>query len=171
MPSSERIYRKRHGSALMRHQRGWALLSMVLASVLVSVAATTAFMSMRLERERERQLELLSVGRSIVLALRSYNRAKWATQPEWPKDLSELVEDRRSARVERHLRRIPIDPLTGKAEWAVIRQGDRIIGVHSPARVKPMVRRGFHPEQSAFERAETVSQWRFIALQENPSTP
>jgi len=152
-------------------ERGWALLTMVLAALLVSVSGTTAFASMRLERERERQLELLATGRSIVLALRSYNKAEWATQPEWPRDLSELVEDRRSPSVRRHLRRVPVDPITGKPEWVLLLEGGRIIGVHSPGKTKTLIRRGFHPELKGFDRAVTVNEWRFLAPIDQPSRP
>jgi type II secretory pathway pseudopilin PulG len=152
-------------------QHGWALLTMVLAALLVSVSATTAFVSMRLERERERQQELLANGRTLVLALRSYHKAEWATQPEWPRDLSELVEDRRSPRIQRHLRRIPIDPITGKPEWGLLREGGRIIGVHSSGTAKTLIRRGFHPEFAGFDRALTVNEWRFLAPLEQPSRP
>lgn len=152
-------------------QRGWALLTMVLAALLVSVSATTAFVSMRLERERERQQELLATGRSLVLALRSYHKAEWATQPEWPRDLSELVEDRRSPTIQRHLRRIPVDPITGKSDWGLLREGGRIIGVHSPSTAKTLIRRGFHPEFTGFEQALTVNEWRFVAALAQPTRP
>jgi type II secretory pathway pseudopilin PulG len=152
-------------------QRGWALLTMLLAALLVSISAATAQVAMRIEREREREAELLDVGRSVVAALGSYRAAAATTQPEWPRSLVELLEDKRTARTVRHLRRLPTDPTTGRAEWGLLREGDRIVGVHSLSSRPPLRRRNFPPEFAAFERANRLSDWHFTAYSTANSPP
>jgi hypothetical protein len=94
------------------------------------------------------------------------------TQPEWPRTLAELLEDKRTARTVRHLRRLPVDPTSGRAEWGLLREGDRIVGVHSLSSRPPLRRRNFPPEFAAFERARRLSDWHFTAYSTaNAATP
>jgi type II secretory pathway pseudopilin PulG len=154
MPSSDR---RRQGAG------GWALLTMLLATALVALSATVAVTAHRIEREREREAELLRAGAEIASAIGRYRDSPFATAPELPRSFGDLIEDRRGPRAIRHLRRVPRDPITDRAEWGLLREGDRIAGVHSLATRPPLRRHGFPPAFAAFESAATLREWRFTA--------
>ena len=150
---------------------GWALLTALLSAMLIGLSATAAQISLRIEREREREQQLLQIGREVVAALRSYRDAVGVTQPELPRQLSDLVDDKRAIGVMRHLRRIPLDPFTGKEDWGLVRQGDRIIGIYSQATRAPLTRRGFPADFADFAKAARLSDWRFVLSPAEPTPP
>ena len=81
---------------------------------------------------------------------------------EWPKTLEDLLLDRRWPEVRRHLRRIYVDPFTGKPEWGLIMHGDRIVGVHSLSESLPLRTAGFPREYEQFASAASHAEWKFI---------
>lgn len=139
-------------------------MTALLSALLVGLAGMTAQVGARIERERERELELLRAGRAIALALASYRASPFAVAPEFPRELAELVEDRRGPRVLRHLRSVPLDPVTGRRDWVAIVESGRIVGVHSASTRPPLRRTGFPPELVAFEKARTLADWRFVPV-------
>jgi len=153
----------RRSLAPPRRVRGWALLTALLAALLVGLAGMTAQVSARVEREREREDELLRVGTAIARALASYRASPLVSVPEFPKDLTELVEDRRGPRVLRHLRAVPRDPATDQREWILVRDAGRIVGVRSASTRPPLRKVGFPPEYASFEKARTLADWTFTA--------
>jgi type II secretory pathway pseudopilin PulG len=167
-PSSDRSNRAAGGRA---RSGGWALLTAVLSAMLIGLSATAAQISLRIEREREREQQLLQIGREFIAALRSYRDAVGVTQPELPRQLSDLVDDKRAIGVMRHLRRIPLDPFTGKEDWGLVRQGDRIVGIHSQATRAPLTRRGFPADFADFDKAARLSDWRFVLSPAEPTPP
>jgi hypothetical protein len=60
------------------------------------------------------------------------------TAKRYPARLGDLLEDRRFLSRQRYLRRIYVDPMTGKAEWGLVQapQGG-VMGVYSLAEGKP----------------------------------
>ena len=167
-PSSDRSNRAARSRA---RSGGWALLTAVLSAMLIGLSATAAQISLRIEREREREQQLLQIGREFIAALRSYRDAVGVTQPELPRQLSDLVDDKRAIGVMRHLRRIPLDPFTGKEDWGLVRQGDRIVGIHSQATRTPLTRRGFPADFADFDKAARLSDWRFVLSPAEPTPP
>jgi hypothetical protein len=153
---------RRHLAARPR-ARGWALLTALLAALLVGLAGMTAQVSARVEREREREDELLRAGAAIARALASYRASPLAPVQELPKELAELVEDRRGPRVLRHLRTVPLDPATARRDWIVVREAGRVVGVRSSSTRPPLRKVGFPPEYAAFEKARTLGDWTFTA--------
>ena len=105
-------------------------------------------------------------------AISEYYRSTPQATRQLPARLEDLLEDRRSGATRRHLRRIYLDPLTGKPEWGLVKQGDRVSGVYSLAGGAPVRRAGFAKGDDAFAGASSYAQWRFIAtdLQANPSS-
>jgi hypothetical protein len=61
----------------------------------------------------------------------------------------------------RHLRKVFVDPVTGKAEWGLVLIGDRIVGVHSLSEQKPIKQANFEAEVIHFANAENYTQWVF----------
>jgi type II secretory pathway pseudopilin PulG len=142
-----------------RRQAGVTYL-MLLALVFLmglGLAGVAAYWQTTAQREKEK--ELLFIGQQFRSALVSYA----ASAKQYPEALEQLLNDERSPTVRRHLRRIYADPLTGKADWGLIRRGGRIIGVYSLAPGSPLIRDGFPKELTDFARAEGYGDWRFQA--------
>lgn len=79
-----------------------------------------------------------------------------------PKELIDLTKDPRQAVLRRHLRHVPIDPITGKAEWGVLRTPDGFVAaVHSLSDARPIKVANFEADFAAFEGSEKYSEWKF----------
>jgi type II secretory pathway pseudopilin PulG len=74
----------------------------------------------RFERRREKEAEMVARAQEIVSAIATYRQA--VPNSGGPASLQDLVEDRRGPRTLRHLRRIWVDPLTGRADWGLVRE-------------------------------------------------
>jgi hypothetical protein len=83
----------------------------------------------------------------------------------YPDSLERLLSDDRFPIVKRHLRKIFLDPMTGKAEWGLIRKpGFGIVGVHSLSAQKPFKRANFHERYAVFAGAMSYQDWEFVYL-------
>ena len=90
-------------------------------ALLFIVAMTSALAAMGTQRwqtlvAREREAEQMYRAQQIAVALGRYHAALPAAK-QWPRTLDDLLDDRRSGVVVRHLRRVYVDPATGKADW------------------------------------------------------
>ncbi|WP_395406770.1 type II secretion system protein [Pseudoduganella sp. UC29_106] len=104
-------------------QRGFTYLSVViLVAIIGLVGAATLRLGVTMQRAAAEE-ELLRIGAEFSDALQSYAAATPAGQPTFPPSLKELLKDPRFPQVRRHLRRIYVDPMTGKPEWGLVRAG------------------------------------------------
>jgi type II secretory pathway pseudopilin PulG len=141
---------------------GFTYLGVLLAVALAGVALAAAATVWSTAAQREREAELLFVGDQYRRAIGSYFDASPGAK-EYPRSLGDLLEDRRLPVVRRHLRRPFPDPMTGEADWGVVRSGDRIQGVYSRSGARPIKRAGFATADEAFAGAASYRDWRFVA--------
>jgi len=114
---------------------------------------------------RERERELLFIGGEFRRAIESYYQDSPGAAKNYPQELADLVLDRRFPTPRRHLRRLYRDPMTGKAEWAVLEAPTGgIMGVHSLSEAETLKRAGFRLENRSFENTGRYSQWEFSYL-------
>lgn len=128
--------------------------------------------SIAVQRDRER--ELLSIGRQFRAAIGSYYETKLvAGRREYPESLDDLLLDPRSPGLTRHLRKVFVDPMTGKPEWGLVRVGGRITGVHSLSETVPVKQDGFEPDDAGFRSRGKISDWVFsyAGRRQEPGTP
>lgn len=135
----------------------WVLFSVSLMGV--SLALAGEIYATSLKREQEEQL--LAIGRQFQHALSSYRNATPVGELPYPRSLEELLEDRRGPVVRRHLRKIFVDPMTGRAEWGEVRVGGRITGVYSFATSTPIKRTGFEVSFGSFDEVNHFHGWVF----------
>lgn len=148
----------RTGDAFIR-ERGYSyLLLLVLIAVLGTASSAAVSLGATLAR-RDAEQHLLVIGTEFQLALTSHAGG--------PRELDDLIRDPRVSGIRRHLRRIPIDPLTGGERWGLVRDAQGgIVGVYSLAHGVPLKRTGFDSRWAAFEEAASYRQWVF-----GPRTP
>ena len=142
-----------------RGQSGFALMALLLIVAVSGFALASAAQIWSTASRRDKEEELLHIGREIRQAIRSYALSSPGGQ-QYPQRLEDLVLDPRFPFVKRHLRRIYADPLTGETQWGLVKLGDSIIGVHSLARGMPL-KTTLDPELGIADDAQTYEQWTF----------
>lgn len=141
---------------------GFTYLWVLLVVALMGVGLTLAVEIDSTAAQRERERELLSIGRQFRVAIgRYYESQLTGGRREYPTSLEDLLKDNRSPGLRRHLRKIFVDPMTGKAEWGVVRVQGRIVGVHSLSERMPIKQDGFEPDDAPFRGKQKISEWVF----------
>lgn len=116
-----------------------------------------------LDARRAREAELVWRGEQFRLAIEAYASVPVGEgQSQLPRRLEDLLEDRRSGELQRHLKRIWPDPMTGRTEWGLVREGDGITGVHSLSTARPL---------NAPEGVLRYEQWTFVLGQPQALRP
>jgi type II secretory pathway pseudopilin PulG len=159
--------------------RGIVLLALLVALALLAIGLMSAVDVWALSRQREREQELLFVGDQYRQAIRRYySAAPGGAQRGYPPSIEVLLEDDRFPIPVRHLRRAYPDPITGKAEWGLLKAGDRILGVYSLSEAAPIKQAGFPPIYQIFKDATSYKDWVFAYVPRrgalvptNPATP
>ena len=142
-------------------QRGFTYLWVLLAIGLVAagLAATAEVASTAARRDKE--AELLFAGDQFARAIARYRAAVPGSQ-QYPQRLENLLADNRFPNVRRHLRRIYRDPMTGGAEWGLVRgPNGGIVGVYSTSTAPPIKTANFPKEYAAFAGATSYRDWVF----------
>lgn len=156
------------------HVRGFTYLSLIIVVAIVGlIAASAVKLGAVLQRSRAEQ-ELLDIGAAFSDALKSYADATPQGLPPQPPSLQELLKDPRFPGTRRHLRKIFVDPMTGKAEWGIVYRGDKtgVLAVYSLSDAKPVKVANFPARYSGFEGKNRISDWKFTqaAQVQNAST-
>ena len=113
----------------VKGQSGITYIEILIVVGIVSVLSLVALPSIRLSLQRQDEVELRRALREIRTALDEYKKGadQKIFEPEeedsygYPPDLETLVKgvETKEKKKLRFLRRIPVDPLTGKAEWGM----------------------------------------------------
>ena len=148
-------------------RQGFTYLAVLFALAFAGVALALAGVVWHTAAKRAKEEQLLFVGSAIRDAIVDYYRRSPGGMREYPRTLQDLIEDRRYLTIERHLRKVYADPITGKREWGLIKDvNGNIVGVHSPSRAVPLKQDNFRDDLATFAQAEHYSDWRFIAAEE-----
>lgn len=145
-----------------RHQGGFTFiwLLFLVAGLGVSMAAVGTLWHTAAQREKE--TELLFVGDQYRRAIESFWKSSPKGEKRLPNSLDELLLDPRFPHTVRHLRRLYLDPVTGKDEWGLLRNpANGISGVYSLSDATPMKRMNFPGVYGQFEAAKNYQGWGF----------
>lgn len=104
----------------MRHQRGALLVGLLVLLAVLALAGQQVSLWLVTQMKRQAETDLEFQGRQFVKAIESYYRSPTGTRLELPPRLESLLEDHRRLVLMRHLRRFPVDPMTGRSAWGVI---------------------------------------------------
>lgn len=141
-------------------ERGFGYLLTLFALAALGFLLAGAGQVWHTAAQREKEAELLFVGNQFRQALASYHERTPGAAKQYPEKLEDLLEDKRFPAPRRHLRKLYRDPMTGSAEWGLVKSGGRIVGVHSLSAGKP-VRTNFSGLYAPFAGAERYDQWVF----------
>jgi type II secretory pathway pseudopilin PulG len=145
-------------------QAGFTLLAVLFMVAALGVGLAALGHVWETHARREKEAELLFVGHQYRRAIEAYYLATPGPDRTYPKSLEDLLLDRRFPQVVRHLRRLYPDPITGKGEWGLVKEGQGIKGVHSLSADKPLKQAGFDAADKAFEGKAAYSDWKFVAF-------
>jgi type II secretory pathway pseudopilin PulG len=137
----------------------WLLLAVAFMAAGLAAIAEVAMTAMR----RDKEAELLFVGDQFARAIALYRASSPGAQ-QYPQRLEDLLADKRVPNVRRHLRRVYRDPMTGSADWGLVRgPGGGIVGVYSRSTTKPLKTANFPKGYEAFGNTASYAEWRFVA--------
>lgn len=146
-----------------RHQDGFTYMAMLFAVAIsgVMLAAGSIVWSQQVQRERER--ELLLIGKEFRRAIGLYYERTPGAVKRYPEKLEDLLHDDRYLSLQRYLRRMYRDPMTGKTEWGLVPAPiGGLIGVYSLSKERPIKTWGFDEADKDFEGKSRYSDWRFV---------
>lgn len=144
-------------------QSGAVLLIVMLFVLVSTLAASTLVQSYQTQTRREKEEQLLFVGDQYRRAIASY----YGVVPpggarSLPQSIENLLNDQRFPTPMQHLRQAYPDPMTGKADWVLVRAGTGIAGVHSRSTLEPFKQSGFELRYRVFEGKKSYEDWVFV---------
>ena len=147
-----------------RH-RGYTYLVMLFAVATAGAMLASVSVVWHLEARRAKERELLLVGEEIRRAIGLYYERTPGAIKRYPEKLEDLLKDDRYLTLQRYLRRLYRDPLTGKPQWGLVAAPDKgIQGVYSLSTDRPVKQQGFPPAFSRFEGAASYADWKFVYI-------
>lgn len=159
----------RLNNAVMQHRTrcaGFTYVSVLILAAIIGLTATTALQVGSIVERHAAEQELLAIGKEFRQALTSYAMISPPGHKRAPDSLQHLLRDRRFPVVQRHLRKLYADPLTGKEEWGLVMapDGSGIVGIHSLSQAAPIKIGNFEPLLQHFSDKSSYRQWVFTAL-------
>jgi type II secretory pathway pseudopilin PulG len=119
-------------------QRGLAYLYVLLAVFLLALGVEHAVDTVAYDRQREREEELIEVGRMYRAAIGAYYESTPSGRKAYPNQLEDLLRDPRHAITRRYMRRLPVDPLTARDFVPLVSPQGGIWGVASSSAARPL---------------------------------
>lgn len=146
---------------------GFTYIGVLVLVAMMGMALALAGELWHSAQKREKEQELLFIGNQFRRAIAMYGANGGGNLQQ----LEDLLRDPRIPGVRRYLRRIYRDPMTGSAEWGLVRSGgNAITGVYSLSGDEPLKQAGFSAADRDFEGKKKYSEWVF-APQTAPGTP
>jgi len=147
---------------MFQRERGFTYIGVLVLVVLMGIALASAGEVWHTMQQREKEQQLLFIGHQFRLALKRYAHHTPAKGRRQPLHLEELLLDPRHPGIQRYLRQIYLDPMTGSPEWGLITgPGGEIYGVHSLAEGEPLKKGQFDLADRHFEGSMKYSDWVF----------
>lgn len=148
-----------------RRQQGFTYLGLLILLAIIGLVGAAGLKMGALLQRRAAEQELLDIGAAFADALQSYAGATPAGQAQQPPSLHDLLKDPRFPGTRRHLRKLYVDPITGRAEWGLmhVAGGGGVIGVYSLSPAQPIKVGNFDARFQSFAGKNHFSDWKFIA--------
>ena len=143
---------------------GFSYIGLLIIVAIMAVVAAGSVQVGAVAQRRFAEEELLAIGLEYKAAVRSYFEATPVGTPSSaPMRLEDLLRDPRYPGAKRHLRKIYNDPLTGQADWGMVRSTEGgILGVFSKASGIPIRQDNFPDEFFHFRGKKNYRGWVFV---------
>src|SRR5260221_10880942 len=102
---------------------GFTYIGLLIAVVILGVALSAVGTVWRTHMQREREQELLFIGRDFRAAIAAYTRANAGGGRQFPQDINDLLEDKRWPEPRHYLRRVYAGPITRAQDWTILQAG------------------------------------------------
>lgn len=144
-------------------QHGFTYLGLMIIIAVMGVFLAMAGEAWQVAVKREKERDLLFIGNQFRQALILYYERSPAQRLRYPMSLEDLLKDPRTPGTQRYLRKIYPDPMTGSANWGLIKgQNGEIFGIHSLSEEEPVKKNNFAQVDKAFEGKTKYADWVFI---------
>ena len=141
-------------------EAGFTYVGLMIAVVILGLALAEVGTLWRTQAQRERETELLFIGREFQAAIASYVNSG---ARQYPQNIDDLLEDKRWPEPRHHLRRLYADPMTGAPDWNLIRvDAVGITGIASSSQGEPIKKAGFPEDEEMFNDAKCYCDWQFV---------
>ncbi|EJN03259.1 type II secretion system protein [Herbaspirillum sp. YR522] len=152
---------------------GFTYIGVLILIAIIGLVSTSTLYVGKIQQRRAAEEELLNIGMEFRQALIAYANSTPFGFSRSPSSLQDLLKDPRFPNPRRYLRKLYIDPMTGKAEWATVRtiDGRGIIGVHSLSAEKPVKIGNFPAELAALGNRSAYRDWKFMVPDEMQLNP
>ncbi len=145
------------------HQCGVTYVGVLILVALMGITAAVAADVWHTSRKRESEGDLLFVGNQFRLAIGHYYDLSPGPTKTFPRSLNDLLRDPRTPGIQRHLRRVYLDPMTGSDEWGLVKAASgEILGVFSRSEEIPFKKANFRKADASFEGKQRYSEWTFV---------
>lgn len=162
-----------NGSAgISRPACGFTYIGLLIAIVVMAIGLSAVGQVSRTLQLQDKERELMFAGDQFRRAIASYYEKTPGPFKQYPRSLEELLKDNRYPDVQRHLRRIYVEPITGKKEWGLVEiPGRGIAGVYSLSEEQPVRVAYFPAAYKDFAIATKYSEWKFVYTPGSTVTP
>ena len=148
---------------MKRGSQGFTLLALLIAIAALG-AGLAAFGELASHaQQREKEQDLLFVGAQYRDAIGAFYERTPGVAKRYPRELEDLLADKRFPHKPSYLRRLYVDPMTGSKTWGLVKAPDGgIMGVYSLSQEKPIKSGGFGPKDAALAGAAHYFDWQFF---------
>jgi type II secretory pathway pseudopilin PulG len=146
-----------------RRQSGVTYLAILFAVAISSIAVNAAVALWSVERQREKEEQLLFIGHQFRAAIGRYYESTPGGNRHYPQRLQDLLADPRFPYPVRHLRQIYLDPVSRTRDWTLVTSAaGEIMGVCSRSAARPLKQVNFRDRDAKFAGKQHYSEWKFI---------
>ncbi len=149
-------------NACSASEAGFSYMGILMLILIAGIGMASASLIEHTQLQRMKEQQLLFRGNAIRKAISSYYNSNPSGIKEYPPSIEALLLDKRQSGLKRHLRRNYLDPISQKHQWILVMQNNKLIGVYSESKLKPIKRSGFQEANQNFESAKTYQDWKFI---------
>jgi type II secretory pathway pseudopilin PulG len=147
----------------VRRQAGFTYVAVLFALAIFGLGLAALGESWSAASKRAREAELIEAGAAFVKAIGAYYMQSPGAVKAYPQRLEQLLEDQRFVGLVRHLRRVVRDPVTGNAEWGLVRAPDGgIRGVYSLSDKETLRRQPLQLPDALPVSGPRYADWKFV---------